>query len=355
MSRQEILERERRWRVPAAIAAALSLILLIVPAFIQGSALEGDTGAEQLASLDSKSGAFLLGAIARGLGFVVMLVPLLYVFTAARARSEAVRGAMVGFVVVGPLLFGAQTIMQAAAYKDVSAEFVAARDAGGGPGSLVEVELEQSRKALEREGDEVEEVTFYPDADAYEVETGEGQFQTVDFPAEQEDAIRDDLEKGEFDFTEEEEGDPGDALITSLLEDSSLASVSSQLLFPALLALIVGLFYTSLQAMRTGLFTRFFGTLGMALAVSVLLLGPTGLIVYVAGLGLVIVGRTPSGRPPAWDAGEALPWPKPGEDQAAERTDARDLIEGDATDLDEGESPHAARRQRAKRKKRKRR
>jgi hypothetical protein len=350
MSRQEILERERRWRVPAAVAALVSLILLIIPAFIQGSALEGDTGAEQLASLNERSGEFVLGAIARGLGFVALLGPLLYVFQAARARSDAVRRAMIGFVIVGPLLFGAQTALQAIAYKDVAADFVAAEAATTDP------KLSDSLATLDKAGDDVEEVTFYPDANSYEVEGADGSFQGVEFPAGEEASVQKDLEGGDYEFTIEEDGDPGDAQITKLLEDSSMASVASQLLFPALLALIVGLFYTSLQAMRTGLYTRFFGTLGMALAVSVLLLGPTGLIVLVAGMGLVIMGRTPRGLPPAWEAGEAIPWPKPGEEEARS---AAEVLEGDATERDpddpDPESPHAERRQRAKRKKRKRR
>lgn len=350
MSRQEILERERRWRVPAAVAAVVSLLLLVVPPLLQRSAFEGDTLAEQLVSLDEKSGSFLLGAIGQGLGFVVLLIPLLYVFAAARARSDAVRAAMIGFVVVGPVLFGAQTMLQAFALKNVAADFVAAGEVSIGS------DFEQSLSALDKPAARVEEVTFYPDADAYEVERTGGEFEVTEFPAGEEDRVLERLEAADFDLTTEEDGDPGDAQIQNDLEDSSLYSIATQVLFPALLALIVGLFYTCLQAMRTGLFTRFFGTLGMALSVSILLLGPTGLVVLVAGLALVITGRTPRGRPPAWDAGEAMPWPKPGEEEAQ---GAADVLEGDASEVDEDEdgepTPHAARRQRAKRKKRKRR
>jgi hypothetical protein len=350
MSRQEILERERRWRVPAAAAAVASLLLLVVPPLLQRSAFEGDTLADQLVSLDEKSGSFLLGSIGQGLGFILLVIPLLYVFQAARARSDAVRGAMIGFVVAGPLLFGAQTMLQAFALKDVAADYVAAGEVS------IRTDLEKSLTALEKPGERVEEVTFYPDADAYEAERAGGEFEVTEFPDEEEDRVLEKLEAADFDLTTEEDGDPGDAQIQNELDDSSLYSVATQLLFPALLALIVGLFYTCLQAMRTGLFTRFFGTLGMALAVSILLLGPTGLVVLVAGMALVISGRTPRGRPPAWESGEAMPWPKPGEEEAQ---GAAEVLEGDASEVDGDEdgdeSPHSARRQRAKRKKRKRR
>jgi hypothetical protein len=71
----------------------------------------------------------------------------------------------------------------------------------------------------------------------------------------------------------------------------------------------------------------------------------------------VILNRVPGGRPPAWDAAVAIPWPRPGEEpaQAAEASD--DVVEGDATEAfksAEGQD-HSARRERAKKRKRKRR
>ena len=65
----------------------------------------------------------------------------------------------------------------------------------------------------------------------------------------------------------------------------------------------------------------------------------------------------PSGRPPAWDAGEAIPWPTPGDDQSVAAAGANgEVVEGDATEIPGvAENPNAARRERAKRRKRKRR
>ena len=65
---------------------------------------------------------------------------------------------------------------------------------------------------------------------------------------------------------------------------------------------------------------------------------------------------SPRGRPPAWDAGEAIPWPRPGEVPAsASPLPADSVVDGDATEAFESDCPadHSARRE-SGRKKRKR-
>lgn len=82
------------------------------------------------------------------------------------------------------------------------------------------------------------------------------------------------------------------------------------------LGFLVAMFYTAMHAMRTGLLTRFWGSLGMALgAVSFLFFQFT--LLWFVYVGLLLLGWVPGGRPPAWRAGEAMPWPTPGE-RAAE-------------------------------------
>lgn len=110
------------------------------------------------------------------------------------------------------------------------------------------------------------------------------------------------------------------ALAERLIDDSSFREVASALAIPAILGLAVGLVYISLHAMRTGLLTRFAGSLGMALGVAMILILPVALLllmVWLVFVGLTFLGKAPGGRPPAWDAGEAIPWPTPGERAAA--------------------------------------
>jgi hypothetical protein len=154
-----------------------------------------------------------------------------------------------------------------------------------------------------------------------------------------------------------------------LIRDQTTFSIAQGLSFAGVIGFVVGAIYTTLWAMRTGLLTRFMGTLGMALTASLVLLAQAfalmALMLWLIWVGLVFLDRLPSGRPPAWDAGEAIPWPRPGEqaadptpggEQAAEPTPADEPIEGEATEVAAtGAGQRTARRERAKRRKRKRR
>lgn len=74
----------------------------------------------------------------------------------------------------------------------------------------------------------------------------------------------------------------------------------------------------SLAAMRTGLFTRFLGILGVMVGVLTLLPIPplrAGAIflqaLWLLFVAFALLGRGRAGLPPAWAAGEAIPWPSP--------------------------------------------
>ena len=77
--------------------------------------------------------------------------------------------------------------------------------------------------------------------------------------------------------------------------------------------------YTCLYAMRVGLLPRFWGSLGMALGAVSFLFFQFALLWFVY-LGILLLGRVPGGKPPAWEAGEAIPWPTPGDKAAAEHS-----------------------------------
>ncbi|HEY4561889.1 MAG TPA: hypothetical protein VIJ36_02865, partial [Thermoanaerobaculia bacterium] len=83
------------------------------------------------------------------------------------------------------------------------------------------------------------------------------------------------------------------------------------------LALVFGMIYTSLWCMRLGLLTRFWGALGMAFGLFLVIpLFPPipGLVLWFAVTGLMLAGLWPRPLPPAWAAGEAIPWQRPGDD-----------------------------------------
>jgi small-conductance mechanosensitive channel len=81
------------------------------------------------------------------------------------------------------------------------------------------------------------------------------------------------------------------------------------------IALGLALVLIGLNAMRAGLLSRFMGVLAVVAAMFLALpfLGgpPTLLFFWMGAVGLLCFGRWPGGRGPAWDTGEAVPWPTP--------------------------------------------
>ena len=152
-------------------------------------------------------------------------------------------------------------------------------------------------------------------------------------------------------------------LASDLYEDSSLRTVAGALGAGGALAMVFAMVYTPLWTTRTGLTTRFFGTLGMALGASLLFpplaeLALPMLFLWFGYLALMLSGRLRRGRPPAWDVGKAVPWPSGGQEPVAAGAGAGTggVIEGDASEIPGvDENPNSARRERAKRRKRKRR
>jgi hypothetical protein len=107
--------------------------------------------------------------------------------------------------------------------------------------------------------------------------------------------------------------------------DDARDVVSSAAITLALLAYVgqfivaAGILLVSLNAMRTGLLTRFLGILGVVSGVVSVFpqLMPVPIVqaFWLLALGLMLIGRT--AVPPAWRTGKAEPWPSAKE--AAER------------------------------------
>src|SRR5215211_6522856 len=120
------MKRERRWAVPAAVVALAPLVLYVASiVIVQRAGLAGGSSeAEQITSLHDHEGAVLFSSVVRGIGFFLLPIPMLYLFLATKARNPRVQAAMVGFVFVGPILFGAQGIVQAIGAGQAASDFV---------------------------------------------------------------------------------------------------------------------------------------------------------------------------------------------------------------------------------------
>jgi hypothetical protein len=284
MNRAQTLQWERRWALPAALAAFAAAILFVVSTFARGDALVDDASTvEALRDFHENRGVLLLAAALKALALVAFAVPLYFLFKAASARSESVRSGLVGVVIAGPLFLAALDVLFWLAIDPAATDFVTP---GGGAGIPI----------------------------------------------------------GEY--------------AENLVEDQGLLAVYQGVGLAGPIGFTFAVVYTALWGMRTGLLTRFVGTLGIAVGVAQILIPfmLVALMLWMAWLGLTFLDRVPGGRPPAWAAGEAIPWPKPGEEPQEPREAPDDAIEGEATELSaDEESPHSARRERAKRRKRKRR
>jgi hypothetical protein len=80
------------------------------------------------------------------------------------------------------------------------------------------------------------------------------------------------------------------------------------------LAVAVGMIVIMINAIRVGLLTRWLGIVGIFSGILIFLpIGGATLEVipsfWLVAMGILYIGKWPNGEPPAWQAGEARPWP----------------------------------------------
>jgi hypothetical protein len=91
------------------------------------------------------------------------------------------------------------------------------------------------------------------------------------------------------------------------------------------LALAAGMIALMINAMRVGLLPRWMSFLGMFSAILIFLpIGGAELQLvpafWIVMMGILYSGKWPNGEPPAWKAGEAVPWPSRADMQASAPT-----------------------------------
>jgi hypothetical protein len=246
-SREEALAWEQRWARPAALAALAAVALVTAAVLVATQGVGGSDGdSELLRNVDAHRNAQLISSILQAIGVGLLAAPLYFLFRAAAARSDAVRGQLVGVIVAAPLFLAILAILSGISTLSAASDFVN----GEVPRLLAKGVALGSDRANEVASDTIADAPLRPLAAGF----GLG---------------------GQIGF-------------------------------------VVAMFYTSMQAMRTGLLTRFWGSLGMALGAVSFLFFQFALLWFVY-LGLLLAGWVPGGRPPAWETGEAMPWPTPGE------------------------------------------
>lgn len=281
--KQDVLAWESRWRIPVAAATIVAVILIVVSGPI--GSFGGSGEAEALREWHAHPSRIAISSTLQALGILLLGLPLFYLFRAVRSRSDRVRPQLVGLVVVAPIFLAVSGGLTIGARNEAASAFVhgEAKSTLSPAKAKEECESQKSEKSAE---DFAEEFT---------------------------------VEKGETVMAACERRKVEDKEASNAVGEASLASVVSGLGIAGGLGLLASLVYSCLWAMRVGLMTRFWGTLGMASGVA-FLLGPLFVItmVWMIYFALLVLGALPGGRPPAWAAGEAVPWPTPGERMAKE-------------------------------------
>jgi len=281
-----VLERERRWAIPVALATFAGLGLLVASILIVRS-VAGGGEAEVLRSVEEHRSDVIAAGVLQALGLALIAMPLVYLFRAAQARSERVRGQLIGLVVAAPLFLASGALLNSVATNQAASDFAA----GEASADLTAGEATADCRSERRD-----------DAEGFREDHGRGEAALRSCAGE---AVADDA-------------------AASAVADAPLRGLAIGLGFGGSIGLAFALGYSALWAMRVGLLTRFWGSLGIALGVAVLLQLTQFTMFWFLYFALLAAGWLPGGRPPAWAAGEAIPWPSPGEKAADKLSEAED-------------------------------
>jgi hypothetical protein len=281
-SKAQTRARESRWAVPVGIASILGVILLIAS---RPLGVGGDGQAELLREVDAHAGQVLLSDLMQALAYLLLALPLVYLFRAAAARTDRVRPQLIGLMVAAPLFLAISSGLSIGVTNEGADDFLA----GQADPSLT------PKEAREECSDEKQDEGADFLVEEYE-------------PAEGESPLR---------ACEDRKLEDDEA--TQAIGEASLTPIATGLGIAGIFGLVVGLLYAGLWAMRTGLLSRFWGALGMVAGIA-FLLRPLSFVamVFFFYFGLLVLGLVPRGKPPAWEAAEAIPWETPGERAAAE-------------------------------------
>jgi hypothetical protein len=276
--RAEALGWEGRWSLPAGLASIAAVVLLVASAAVVSS-IGGSGEAALLRSAHEHSFDLTLSSALQAVGIGLLAAPLYFLFRATRARSDRIRRQLVGVVVAAPLFLCVAAVLNGVATTEAADEFVA-----GKATTSLTIEKASENCSEERKQDATK--------------------------------FREDFGRGAGAVRRCAREEVADEAASEAVSGASLRGLATGFGLGGRLGLAFALVYTCLYAMRVGLLTRFWGALGIAVGAAALLLLIQFTLIWFLYFGLLAAGWLPRGRPPAWAAGEAIPWPTPGEKAA---------------------------------------
>lgn len=281
VSKEALLERERRWTKFAGAAAVIGVaIILITLGESSASVRTGDGLADRLVEINADSTSLILASIGQGVGWLLLGIPLVFMFQAAAGRSDRIRRGLIGVVVAAPVFLAIGAVLSTMAVIGAAGDF--ADESPAKIDSCVERKLEADTGAEGKSqgqdgGQKARDGKATAPADARETERAE-------------DECRNEVARD-----------------TRL--SASVSGLETGFGLAGVIAFTISMAYVALWGLRTGLLGRFWGSLGIALG-AVFVLFTIFSLVWFIYLGLLLIGWVPGGRPPAWASGEAMPWQK---------------------------------------------
>jgi hypothetical protein len=330
-SKRELISFQESWLRPAgsaALGAAFVIAASIVYQRIGLDVPDSSSDADQLAFAHAHSGRLILSSILQAIGFC-LFVPLLYVlFKSAAGRAERMRTAFLPLALLGPIAFGLGVAVSSAGTSDAADKFVSEEPAvvQQARERATAADPEQQGPPAEKQGKAAQPATTTSATPPSTTTTTGGATATA-AAAETPDEAADDAREDLADDTN---------------KDSTLLIIGGIISTIGVLGMVFGMVYTSIWSMRTGLLTRFWGALGIAFGLFLVIpIFPPipGLVLWFAALGLMFLGVWPRPLPPAWAAGEAMPWVPPGDKPPPEGPGPGGTVEGSGREVVEPPLP----------------
>ena len=256
----EQLEWEQRLGRPAGIAATVAAACLLIGLLystLVGAEAKFSTYARSVQTND-KPDLVIVPGILQFTGYLLFAFGLYYLARATKARRAETLSVAIPMSIAGPVLKAITVVLTSVALIGISSEVADLRlppaDPAGGAPALIASELNREVEAVD------------------------------------------------------------------VQDSNGVLDVRQVALLAANLALGFALVIVSLNAMRAGLLSRFIGILGIIAAVLTVLFQGAGIIeaFWLAAIGAIFLDRWPGGRGPAWETGEATPWPTAAEQRLAE-------------------------------------
>jgi hypothetical protein len=331
-SKRELLDFQDRWLRRAGAAALFGAFLVAASLVYQRAGLnlpDANSDADQLAFAHAHSGRLILSSVLQGIGFALFAVPLTFLFRSARGRAERMTNVFMVPIMLGPLLFGLGVGLSSAGSSDAGDKFVKQEPAvvqqARQHATAAQAKPTPAKKDGKAKG-AATTTTTPTTATTATTTTAAAKPRTPDQAA----------------------SDAREGLADHINKHTGLLIAGGVISTLGVLALVVGMVYTSLWSMRVGLLSRFWGAVGMAFGLFLIIpIFPPipGLVLWFAALGLMFIGVWPRPLPPAWAAGEAIPWPRrdelgpPPADLAPRPDNGPGTVEGSGREVSEPPLP----------------